>query len=707
MDNQKKPKKTKTSLSRRQKQIIQIVAQMDAKPITVAAIAEKLKVSSRTILRELPLIEDWMSENDFRFSRKTGVGLQIVESPANLELISELLEVERTTRVLGKEERRRRLLGELLFYTEPVKAFSFTSEYGISEGTLFSDLDYLEEWLDEHNVHLVRRQGVGIFIDGEEKAIRQAIVNAIFDLYDMNQIMGLLPIGKHIENIENDKDFPPLLSFMASDSRQLASRILEEFRTALNVRFKDSALVGLYIRIALAIYRMKNGRTIKVPDPEWEDLKELREYRAVKQVQEKAKEKYNWDISENEVLSVTSFLSSARIWADASFFSDPIRAINVHQFVHSMIGIVENITGLDFHGDRILVDDLVSHFSAIMDRSNKDMFLAYVQIAPIKKSYPELFSAVLTSMGILGDTISSKEVLEADVGFVTMHFAAAAERIQAESEKVVIAVVCPLGVGASRMLASSITRSFQNIEIRRTISAFEIDSEELRREGIDLIVTTTDLYTDFPYIQIGKILQTQDRLKLQNAIDEINHKRVAKKTKKTTVFVSPVGLEDIRKTANITTEIVELVENFRILQLMGVRSFQELQQQAAKLFGENDMEQQEIFQCFQKREQVNSTYIKEMGISLLHCKSTVAKHSRFGYIRLEQPLETEEGPINGGVVMIAPAHLSRDCLEPVSRLSALLIEEPAFLQALQTGDTSAGVSLVESALVKYYLNSIK
>lgn len=704
MGNTNKYKKTKTSLSRRQKQIIQIIAQMDSKPITVSAIAEKLKVSSRTILRELPLIEEWMSENDFRFSRKTGVGLQILEGPANIELIKELLEIEHTSRVLGKEERRRRLLGELLFSTEPTKAFSFTSAYGISEGTLFGDFDYLEEWLAQHEVRLIRKQGVGIYIEGEEKAIRQAIINAIFDLYDINQIMGILPIGQHIMDDDNKTltEYPPLLSFMAGDARMQAAKLLEEFRSTLGVRFRDSALVGLYMRIALAIYRIRAGKVIQTPPPKWEELVDLREYEVVKATQKRGWENERLEINENEVLCLADFLSSARIWTDASFFSDPLRSINVRQYVTSLVRIVENITGLAFQGNRILMDDLVSHFTTVMDRNHRDTLLKYAQIAPVKKNYPEIYSAVETAIHILGDEIADKEVLEGDTGFVVMHFAAAAERIQAEQEKVVVAVVCPLGVGASRMLASSLTRALPNIEVRRTISAFAISANELREEGVDLIVSTTELNTNFPHVTISKVLQAQDRMKVQNRIDEINRGRLAKKTKKTSGLNSGIGLEDIRRTSLITAEIVELIENFRILQLMGVRAYRELMNQGSQLFAKNDQEKKLIFDSFLQREQMGSTYIKEMEIALLHCKAKGISHSRFGYVRLEQPLKTEEGLIAGAVVMIAPGHFSQDFLEPISRLSALLIEESGFLQALKQGDTATAASFVESALVKYY-----
>ncbi len=683
--------------------------QADRKPVTVSSVAERLKVSSRTILRELPQIEEWMDDNDFRFIRKTGVGLQIDEDPENLDLIRELLTLEQTAMVLGKEERRRRLLGELLFNTEPVKAFILTSEYGISEGTLFGDLDYLEQWLEGQQVKLVRRQGVGIYIQGEEREVRQTIVKAVFDLYDMNQIMGFLPIGRNLSDKTHQEsrelELPPLLVFLKGSGKDLAAEVLEEFRNSMDVRFRDSALVGLYIRIALAIYRVNAGRMILKPSPEWEKLKALREYRVAADVQKKLYEEHHLELNESEVLDLADYLSSARIWTDASVYTDPVKAVNIRQFASSLLGIVENITGLNFREDQNLTEDLVRHFSTVIGENKKDMFPAYVQIEPIRNEYPEIFTAVETAMRMLSESINSESVTDEETGFVAMHFAAAAERLQSEEEKVSVVVVCPLGVGASRMLASSMKRSIHNIDIRRTVSAFEINEEELKEEGVDLIVSTTELNTSFPYVAVGKVLKAQDRITIQNKIDEINASRISGKLRRNHSTAGFAGMQDIRRIAGISAEIVELIDNFRILQLMGASDLPALMEQAAQLFARNDQEKDEIYAGFQKREKIGSTYIKDLKISLLHCKPRAALHSRFGYIRLQQPLQTEEGELEGCVVMIAPEYLNSDSLEPVGRLSALLIEEPGFLQALKNGDASAGISLAEEALVKYYIYS--
>jgi mannitol operon transcriptional antiterminator len=134
-------------LTSRQASIIQLLAKSAPEPVTLSAISQKLEVSSRTVLRELDAVEHWLDENDFRFVRKPGVGLAIQEDADTLNLLQELLTVEQVQPSFSRKERRRQLLGMLLAAKEPIKSFVFRSQFQISEGTLSSDLDALEQWL--------------------------------------------------------------------------------------------------------------------------------------------------------------------------------------------------------------------------------------------------------------------------------------------------------------------------------------------------------------------------------------------------------------------------------------------------------------------------------------------------------------------------------------------------------------------------------
>ena len=149
----KKRENKKSGLTSRQKAIIEILTKFTAaNPVTVSAISEKLKLSSRTILREMPKIEKWLSDNEFKFIRKPGVGLVLDESLENQKLILELLEIENIENDYSKDDRRKLILVELLSAKEPLKSFYFTSKFKISEGTLSNDLDFLSEWHGNYDV---------------------------------------------------------------------------------------------------------------------------------------------------------------------------------------------------------------------------------------------------------------------------------------------------------------------------------------------------------------------------------------------------------------------------------------------------------------------------------------------------------------------------------------------------------------------------
>ncbi len=186
-------------LTPRQRTIIEILTKTAGNPVSIGAISEKIGVSSRTILRELPAVENWMKENDFQFVRKPGVGLVIAENAENIQLLEELLGLERVQRVYSQKERRRQILGELLFVREPVKSYFFLSRFHISEGTLARDLDALDEWLAAYDVKILRRPGMGIMLEGSETAFRQAIANAALEFMGDGEILKLLRRGTEEE----------------------------------------------------------------------------------------------------------------------------------------------------------------------------------------------------------------------------------------------------------------------------------------------------------------------------------------------------------------------------------------------------------------------------------------------------------------------------------------------------------------------------
>ena len=676
----------RATLTTRQKSIIRILTRMDGRPITVAVISEKLGVSTRTILREVPAIEKWMSDNDFNFERKPGVGMLVGEAPETLRFIE----------------------GELLFSDEPVKSLVFTSKYNISDGTFSEDLDVLDTWLRDYNVQIIRRPGLGVFVEGTELAIRQAISNAVLEFCDVERIPGLITQGTSDDEKMQSLSREPLLVFLTPQLLRFSIRILKETEARLNIYYTDSGQIALIVRIALSIYRIRSGHSLTELNMDMDGLRGLSELPTAKLIAFEIEKQFDLEVNAKEKIYLAMHLSATRILSRGSSFSDPLQALNILQVVMAMTSVAEQLTGIPFKSDSTLINDLVGHISMTEKQLELNLVSRVTYTEDLKRTYPEIYAAAETACEVLREWVQPRVIHDAEIGLIAMHFAASAERYQNSKQKVSVAVVCPTGIGSSRMLAATLTGAFHNLEVRKVISAFSIDTQALRENGIDLIISTTDLHIDFPYIVVEKVLKAQDKLLVSQEIDRIGKEKLQRRIQQGGRHAMIMDVDDIRRTSEIGAEIVEILNHFRVVRQARAENIRQMMEMAASVFAGSEEDIRRLADCFQEREKLGATYIPDMQICLFHGACDLVEHSRFGFLVLDEPLATTETLIRGAVIMVVPESF-RDSyrVEPAGRLSALLVEDERFLQALQRGDEAAGFNLAREALVKYFQHVIR
>ena len=698
----------RATLTTRQKSIIRILTRMDGRPITVAVISEKLGVSTRTILREVPAIEKWMSDNDFNFERKPGVGMLVGEAPETLRFIEELLDADNLVPMYSRQERRKHILGELLFSDEPVKSLVFTSKYKISDGTLSEDLDVLDTWLRDYSVQIIRRPGLGIFVEGTELAIRQAISNAVLEFCDVERIPGLITQGTSDDEKMQSLSREPLLVFLTPQLLRFSIRILKETEARLNIYYTDSGQIALIVRIALSIYRIRSGHSLTELNMDMDGLRGLSELPTAKLIAFEIEKQFDLEVNAKEKIYLAMHLSATRILSRGSSFSDPLQALNIRQVVMAMTSVAEQLTGIPFKSDSTLINDLVSHISMTEKQLELNLVSRVTYTEDLKRTYPEIYAAAETACEVLREWVQPRVIHDAEIGLIAMHFAASAERYQNSKQKVSVAVVCPTGIGSSRMLAATLTGAFHNLEVRKVISAFSIDTQALRDNGIDLIISTTDLHIDFPYIVVEKVLKAQDKLLVSQEIDRIGKEKLQRRIQQGGRHAMIMDVDDIRRTSEIGAEIVEILNHFRVVRQARAENIRQMMEMAASVFAGPEEDIRRLADCFQEREKLGATYIPDMQICLFHGACDLVEHSRFGFLVLDEPLTTTETLIRGTVIMVVPESF-RDSyrVEPAGRLSALLVEDERFLQALQRGDEAAGFNLAREALVKYFQHVIR
>lgn len=689
-------------LTSRQKAIIQILTKFTAsRPVTVAMISEMMGVSSRTILREIPHIEQWMTQNDFHFIRKPGVGLILDESVENQKLILELLEVESIPKEYTKEERRRRILGELLYAEEPLKSYYFTSKFHISEGTLSSDLDEVGHWLESYEIRLIRRPGLGILLEGDERSYSQAIANVVYESIDESQIMQLL-CGDPTEDGMSVTVHNRVFGLLDHDTTSKVEKILMESARRLHIQYTDSAYVGLIVHIGLAIKRIQNNEKIEMEPERLQKLMMLPEFSVAEEISDQLQETFHVRIPRGEVGFITMHLSSARIWPTGRQVRRNIDSINLRQLATELMEQVEQQIGMVLHDSDSLLEDLCNHMAPTISRLSMGIQIENTQIDSIQEEYPEIMEATRDACNdILCREVGVDEVPDSEVSFLAMHFGAALEKKLQQLQTISAVVVCPTGIGTSRILEAGLKKAFPNIDVHGTISAFRIDTKKLREQGIDLIISTVNLTTDYPWICVSPILQAQDRRQIESVMAALQDK---KRGKPISLAHRQMTCEDIRHIAYTGSELLNMVENLRFDTLSEAHSRTEVIAKAGALFADNDRSAADIEAGLYERDQVADTYVKQFHVLMLHCQTNMIDHARFGYIRLDPPLYEQARVIFGALVMLAPETASEDEVAHhlIGAISSLLVENKTLLGQLRSGDWDGSRASIEAGLGVYY-----
>lgn len=693
-----------SGLTKRQKTIIKMLAQFTfSNPVTVQAISEKLNLSSRTILRDLPEIEKWMEANDFHLVRKPRVGIYLDEEEENRNLILELVDVDTTkTSTMDKKERIFQIESEILASKEPLKYYYFTSKFGISEGTLSSDLDEIETWYGNYGVKLVRRKGLGVYWEGSEQDYRQAAATILLE--DMLQKEAMR------SDDEEKKSSNPLSTLYPEEYTRFIQDVIKTVEQNLAIRYTDNAFKRLAVIISISIYRMCQDHMIIDFMIEIETLMQYPEYQCATWVGSMLEATFDLTITQEEIAFLTMQFLSAKVWQPQIKEKYGSENLKNRQLVIHMILKVEKLLDIDFLNDRMLIDGLCNHIGPALSRIKMNIRIENHNVDMLKDRYSEIYEAVQEAANILKNELELDSIREEEIGFIALHFCAAIEKQRAEGGKVSVIVACPNGVGTSHMLAVHLQKAFPEIVVRKVIAASELDLDYLNQEGIELIISTVQLNVEFPYVCVNSVLLENDRILVRNQLKEIRKYRNIHKQRSKVAKRRRVRRNEMEYFRILAAESLQVVDNIKISPLDCVESKDVLLKEAGKLFARNDQYATWIEGDLRHRESVAHTYISTFQMYFFHSRSKGVKHCRFGYIALKEPLITEEGPVQGAIVMLIPfeeGEQQRIYQEVMSEVSGALAENELIRSNLCKKEREIVSFEFEKCLGNYYQSKMQ
>ena len=679
------------NLSQRQKNIIHIIGDNKDDYITVNDIAKKIGVSTRTVQRDLPLIEDFLYENDFSLTKKPGQGLILNESRESIAYLYELLEMVDSSKQYERVERVNFILSRLLTSKQAIKYFVFTLYLKISEKTLVEDLDIIEKWLSVYDIKLIRKRGVGVSIEGREKAIRKAQAKLINDMLDDDKKIEILrDIYDDVKVTlirEND-----ILSMIDLDIINRTKKSLDKTFARLKISISDNSYFSLLVHISLSIERLRQDKKIDFNEDLVENLKSSQDYELAKEIIGDLEEEFDIEIPDFEIYFVAMHIKGTKITDDKNENFDINEASQSLNITKKLIEKMDKLYRLNLKDDLRLESDLRAHIMPALTRLKYRLAIKNPILDEIRDKYGQIYES-LKEIGpdIIrdeGKLPSHTQIPDDEIGYIAIHFITAIESKISQNVGVNILTVCPTGYGTSRLLATKIKNRFSNANIVNNASIMNLNREFLEENDVDLIVSTVKInslmeegdISDFAYIEMPALADEDDYLKLTTKLREISRKKYYNggNVKKSFSEISSkeIGESKIdlgQKIFEISTNLNNLYENTKYFYL---EKKDDPYKKASKLVSDDRLEGETIFEAIVERNKLNPTYYEEFNLYLIHAKCEINR-PKLGFGKIEDSHDIV-------IVMISSLDEKDEIIKFFSEISEKIVSDDAFLRALRT-----------------------
>jgi mannitol operon transcriptional antiterminator len=667
----------KIKITLRQKEILKKICS-EYKFVTISSIADKLNISSRTVLRELGDIDAWLEAYGCSLEKKAGIGIRLKGSLEDRKNILDNLEEGKEVKSYSPKERQVIILGELLQDKEPVKLFSFTKSLNVTEGTVSHDLDKVEQWLKGYNLRLVRKPGLGVYIKGQEDEIRKAIVNLIYE--NINEIELLDLIRENLSTEVNTRE--RLLNLIEKDTIRKLETLIFELEEVLGYRLADNAYIGLLVHLALAIQRIKKNDRISMDNAYLQELKGYDEFKTAADLTEKISKEFNIEIPEEEIGYITMHLRGSK------GFENKKDNVELEALAKEMIKIAEAETGrfLDYNEQSLI--GLINHLGPAINRLKMKMNIRNPLLQEIKEHYLELYKLAAKCVVPVEKHLKIK-MPDSEIAYIAMHLGAVIERKTSGEKRIYKAVVaCSTGIGTSGLLATRIEKEYDNIQVVEVISSLHIKESYLRDKGIDLIISTVPVEAvQLPVVVVNPLLFQKDKEMVEGLIKQLRSKPE--------VYSKQEGqsndLKEKFSKLNLYTEgILQILNNFFLYEYEELHTIDEAIIEISSKLAIKHNNTLQIKKDLTAREEKGSTVLTGFNAALLHCKTSGVNEMYFGAVRIKKGLfslnaEDEKEQIKLAIIMLVPEHSHKLHIEIMSFISSKLVEEPEFLVSLTEG----------------------
>ena len=496
-------------LSDRQKEILKIL--LNSKEfVPTGKIADKLKLSKKTIYRELQIIE-----RDIKLEKIKSKGIKLDISPESLiELKEKILNDKKILEKYSPEERRMGILTHLLKISPKTSSIEKLSKiYYVSKTSIVNDLNYVEEKIKIYNLKLEKGKK-GSKITGSERDIREALINFI------NMSTRLKENEKAISDRIDDETLKELIHQFKKEDIYNIEKLLENVEKKLRYTLADSYYINILTHLLILLERIKNGvvkyDTQKIKNYE---VSEQNMYSISKELSDDLLKNFDVKLPEEEIYFIYQYLVSSGIgnskndnnW-ELSQLMKQVKT-QVKNIIKDIVIYFYEITKIDLKKNSKLYGSLILHIKALINRMEYEIKIKNSMYEEIKKEFPYMYEVTNQIMNKIIEKYKMKKISKYEISYLTIYFQAILESRKAIKN---VIVVCSSGFGTSYLLKNRIQKIFPELNVKDVLSVNDLKNN-YNLDNIDLIISTIHLKSiNKPVAYVSSVLNEEDVKLLNN-----------------------------------------------------------------------------------------------------------------------------------------------------------------------------------------------
>lgn len=691
-------------ITSREKAIIELIVKTSGKH-TAASIAAYLNVSGRTIQRDLKAVEKILDSFALQLVRNIDKGLMIEGKNEQIfRLIQYLMNIDPIDQT---PQEKKLLLLISLVQEESYKIQTLANDLGVSITTITIYLDEMSEWLRHFNVQITRKRGVGVDLNGSESNKRRALASYIL-LHFNEELMESLFL------LENEKSFQEVILFYFRPDYLFA--INREVNTTfkhLQQSLAYSDYIGLIVHICITMQRTE-GSFLLEEDADFLN-EQTNEYNLIREICQRIELSFSVEFTKDDVLFLAAILRGSKLQAVDIV---PYDSVVLSKRIKNVIEHVSSQIHVDLTKDFSLYQGLLAHMEPSLYRIKQEMGLFNPLKEEIKRKYPFLFLAVKNSVEKY--FIDIPHFPDDEIAFIVLHFGSALV-MQEEELSIKALVVCPTGIGTSKLLASRIKKKIVGIGSIEIKSIKEMQQQN-NLSSYDLIISTVKLpFTNLDYILVSPLLSEENIVTIRNFIrDNIetitenkNYLKTTPKKAYAASFTSVTLGELLQEIKDVYQSIQSVLNNFCVYRMPHLKGHKLILEEMVKLAEKNGLliDSSDVLESIEARERKGGLGIQNTGLALFHCRNKNVHELIFQVSHLEQPIlvkgmDGKNMYMKNVLLMLAPEELSVREQEIVSLISTSLIENHDTILIFSSANEEMIRTKLESIFLDYLHTNI-